>query len=84
MFLFKSVAVVEDAVAPYECGKNEILVNVKAASVNVIDTKICRGYGRRWRWLLKGYNQVILYTQIVLVNICTELLTALFCVLCTQ
>lgn len=48
----------EDAIAPFECEKNEVLVNVKAASVQVVDAQICAGYGRTLRQLLSKYFKV--------------------------
>lgn len=54
----QSVCVVEDAKAPSACGKNEVLINVKAASVQSIDAKICSGYGRTIRRLLSKYFKV--------------------------
>jgi len=33
---------------------NELLIQVKAASLNVIDTKICSGYSRIYRRLLNS------------------------------
>lgn len=43
---------VEDALAPYDCGDYDILINVRAASVQLIDAEICSGYGRIWREIL--------------------------------
>ncbi|KRT80356.1 hypothetical protein AMK59_6486 [Oryctes borbonicus] len=41
----EAVVLVEDALGNRECGKNEVLVNVKAASLNTVDLAICKGYG---------------------------------------
>lgn len=64
MLFFQSATVVEDALAPYECGDYDILVNVKAASVQLIDAEICFGYGRTLRKILGKMNKVyILFLQ---------------------
>lgn len=49
----------EDALAPYDCGDHDILVNVKAASVQPIDVEICFGYGRTLRYILGSFHKVI-------------------------
>lgn len=49
---------VEDALAPYDCGDYDVLVNVKAASVNLIDAQICFGYGRTLRKILGKMSRV--------------------------
>ncbi|KAK9752646.1 hypothetical protein QE152_g3975 [Popillia japonica] len=41
----EAVALVEDAFGIRDCGKNEVLINVKAASLNLIDIEISKGYG---------------------------------------
>ncbi|KAG5888342.1 hypothetical protein JTB14_014571 [Gonioctena quinquepunctata] len=51
-----SVTVVEDAFAPYECSEYDVLVNIKAVSVQIIDTQICNGYGRTLRRILQGIH----------------------------
>ncbi|KAJ8925282.1 hypothetical protein NQ315_009110 [Exocentrus adspersus] len=48
----ESVTVVEDAIAPYECDEYDVLINVKAASLQRIDLQICNGYGRTLRKIL--------------------------------
>lgn len=45
---------VEDAEMPRIRKSNEVLIQVKAASLNVIDTKICSGYSRIYRKLLNS------------------------------
>lgn len=51
--------VAEDAIAPkQECGNHEVLINVKAASVNEIDDSISKGYGKTIRSLLSKYTSV--------------------------
>lgn len=57
-FFFKSATVVEDALAPYDCGNYDILVTVKAASVNVIDVEITSGYGKTLREILAATQKV--------------------------
>lgn len=49
----ESVTVVENAEAPYECGDYDVLVNVKAGSVQIIDSQICWGYGKTLRYILR-------------------------------
>lgn len=58
ILFFQYVNVVEDAIAPYECGDNEVLVNVKAASVHLVDLQICNGYGRTLRSILQKIYKV--------------------------
>lgn len=50
--------VVETAIAPDTCGDDEVLINVKAASVQVIDAQICSGYGRALRKILRRLYKV--------------------------
>ncbi|XP_076268886.1 NAD(P)H oxidoreductase RTN4IP1, mitochondrial-like isoform X2 [Rhynchophorus ferrugineus] len=72
----ESVAVLQDAQAPYECGDFDVLVNVKAASVQVIDAQICCGYGRNFRKILrKLYNESDL--PVTLGRDCTGIITDL-------
>lgn len=54
----QSVSVVEDAIAPYECGDRDVLINVKAASVQIVDAHICSGYGRTLRRILRKLYKV--------------------------
>jgi len=37
---------------------NELLIQVRAASLNVIDTKICYGYSRIYRRLLNSVSKL--------------------------
>uniref|UniRef100_A0AAR5Q2S6 Enoyl reductase (ER) domain-containing protein n=1 Tax=Dendroctonus ponderosae TaxID=77166 RepID=A0AAR5Q2S6_DENPD len=53
----ESAAVVEDAIAPFECGDYEVLINVKAGSVHIIDAEICAGYGRTLRRTLRRLHK---------------------------
>lgn len=54
----QSASVVEDALAPYECGDQDVLINVKAASVQIVDAHICSGYGRTLRRILRKLYKV--------------------------
>lgn len=45
---------IDDAEMPMIERSNELLVQVKAASVNVVDTKICYGYSKIYRRLLNS------------------------------
>ncbi|KAL3286910.1 hypothetical protein HHI36_001395 [Cryptolaemus montrouzieri] len=53
----EAVVVAEDALAPYECDENEVLIDVKAASVQVVDTYICNGYGKTVRQILRRFYE---------------------------
>ncbi|RZB89843.1 reticulon-4-interacting protein 1 -like, mitochondrial-like [Asbolus verrucosus] len=58
MEYFQSAMVVENARAPSECGDNDVIISVKAASVQIIDAQICSGYGKTLRKILqKIYNK---------------------------
>lgn len=48
----------EDAPAPVITKPDEVLVQVKAASVDLVDIKICSGYGRVLRKQLSQYSHV--------------------------
>ncbi|XP_076762075.1 NAD(P)H oxidoreductase RTN4IP1, mitochondrial [Xylocopa sonorina] len=50
----EGVSMIDDAEMPMIQKSNEILVQVKAASVNVVDTKICYGYSKIYRRLLNS------------------------------
>uniref|UniRef100_A0A6P7FSR6 Reticulon-4-interacting protein 1, mitochondrial-like isoform X1 n=1 Tax=Diabrotica virgifera virgifera TaxID=50390 RepID=A0A6P7FSR6_DIAVI len=72
----ESVTVAEDAFAPFECTDNCVLVNVKAASIQLIDVQICHGYGRTLRWILqKMYSQSSKDLPIILGRDCTGIVT---------
>lgn len=45
---------VDDAEMPMIQRCNELLIQVKAASVNIVDTKICYGYSKIYRRLLNS------------------------------
>ncbi|XP_044265444.1 reticulon-4-interacting protein 1, mitochondrial-like [Tribolium madens] len=49
----ESATVVETARAPDVCNDNDVIINVKAASIHEIDAQICNGYGRTLRKILQ-------------------------------
>jgi len=49
---------IEDVEMPTIKKSNELLIQVKAASLNVIDTKICYGYSRIYRRLLNSVSKL--------------------------
>uniref|UniRef100_A0A1B6CFR2 Enoyl reductase (ER) domain-containing protein n=1 Tax=Clastoptera arizonana TaxID=38151 RepID=A0A1B6CFR2_9HEMI len=51
-----AVALLEDTVVPTISSPDEVLIQVKAASLDPIDIKICNGYGRMLRQQLNKYN----------------------------
>jgi NADPH:quinone reductase-like Zn-dependent oxidoreductase len=57
-FLFKALMVIEDVPVPVITMLDEVLIQVKAASVDLVDIKICSGYGRVLRKQLSRYNHV--------------------------
>ncbi|XP_018563408.1 reticulon-4-interacting protein 1 homolog, mitochondrial-like [Anoplophora glabripennis] len=72
----ESVTVVEDAIAPYECQENEVLINVKAGSVQGIDLQICSGYGRTLRKILNNvFKQSNSDLPVILGRDCTGIIT---------
>lgn len=50
--------VIEDVPVPVITVLDEVLIQVKAASVDLVDIKICSGYGRVLRKQLSRYNNV--------------------------
>ncbi|XP_014234289.1 reticulon-4-interacting protein 1 homolog, mitochondrial-like [Trichogramma pretiosum] len=50
----EGVSLIEDAEMPTIQKPNEILIQVKAASINEIDVQICSGYSRAYRKLLNS------------------------------
>lgn len=52
--LLQGVLMIDDSEMPTIKKSNELLIQVKAASLNVIDTKICSGYSRIYRRLLNS------------------------------
>ncbi|XP_076169066.1 NAD(P)H oxidoreductase RTN4IP1, mitochondrial isoform X1 [Ptiloglossa arizonensis] len=50
----EGVSMVDDAEMPMIQRCNELLIQVKAASVNIVDTKICYGYSKIYRRLLNS------------------------------
>lgn len=74
----EAAAIVEDAIAPYECGDFDVLINVKAASVQIVDAQICCGYGRNFRRILRGiYEQSPSDLPVILGRDCTGVITDL-------
>ncbi|KDR22258.1 reticulon-4-interacting protein 1 homolog, mitochondrial-like isoform X2 [Zootermopsis nevadensis] len=53
---FDALMMIEDAPVPVITMPDEVLVQVKAASVDLVDIKICSGYGRVLRKQLNQYN----------------------------
>ncbi|KAL1501498.1 hypothetical protein ABEB36_006808 [Hypothenemus hampei] len=68
--------VVEDAQAPYECGDYDVLINVKAGSVQIVDAQICCGYGRTLRKILRGLDKQS-ELPVILGRDCTGIITDL-------
>lgn len=54
LLLLQGVLMIDDSEMPTIKKSNELLIQVKAASLNVIDTKICSGYSRIYRRLLNS------------------------------
>lgn len=51
---FQGVSCIEDAEMPALQKSNELLIQVKAASLHEIDIQICSGYSRAYRRLLNS------------------------------
>ncbi|XP_066249497.1 reticulon-4-interacting protein 1, mitochondrial-like [Euwallacea similis] len=74
----ESVLIVEDATAPYECGDNDVLINVKAGSVHIVDACICKGYGKTLRKVLRRlYKESPSDLPVILGRDCTGIITDL-------
>lgn len=54
----QDVSVIEDVEMPMIRKSNELLIQVRATSLNVIDTKICYGYSRIYRKLLNSVSEL--------------------------
>lgn len=54
----EAIAMVDDMVAPSSCGAEDVLVQVKAASIDPMDVKITFGYGRVIRNQYHQYHKV--------------------------
>lgn len=57
---------IDDAEMPVIERSNELLIQVKAAALNIIDTNICHGYSKMYRRILNSgvrnaRNYVILF-----------------------
>ncbi|CAL1689032.1 unnamed protein product [Lasius platythorax] len=53
----EGVLMIDDVEMPTIKKSNDLLIQVKAASLNVVDTKICSGYSRIYRRLLNSGKQ---------------------------
>ncbi|XP_057327031.1 reticulon-4-interacting protein 1 homolog, mitochondrial-like [Microplitis mediator] len=53
----EGVSLIDDAEVPSLQRSNELLIQVKAASVNVVDAKICSGYSKAYRRILNSGQQ---------------------------
>ncbi|KAK2579490.1 hypothetical protein KPH14_010803 [Odynerus spinipes] len=53
----EGVSLIDDAEMPMIQRSNDILIQVKAASVNIVDAKICHGYSKTYRRLLNSGRQ---------------------------
>lgn len=53
-----SISMIDDMVAPSSCGAEDVLIQVKAASIDPIDIKITFGYGKVIRNQYHQYNKV--------------------------
>lgn len=52
------MTLLEDAIAPAIYAADDVLVHVKAASVDPVDIKISSGYAKNFRCQLSRYNPV--------------------------
>lgn len=59
----ESIVAIEDQPAPTSCGPDEVLIQVKAASIDPVDLRISFGYGRVIRQQYHRYNKVIRTAQ---------------------
>lgn len=55
----ESLAVIDDMIAPFSCAAEEVLIQVKAASIDPIDIKITFGFGKVIRRQYHQYHKVI-------------------------
>lgn len=58
LMLFQAIAFLEDINTPTVSSPDDVLIEVKAGSVDPIDIKICNGYARILRKQLNKYNPV--------------------------
>lgn len=54
----ESISMAEDVIAPTSCGPNEVLIQVKASSLDPVDLRICSGYGKVIRAQYQNYHKV--------------------------
>jgi len=59
MIIVQGVLTIDDAEMPTIKKSNELLIQVKAASLSVTDTKICSGYSKIYRKLLNSGVSII-------------------------
>lgn len=57
---FESIAMVDDMIAPTNCGPEDVLIQVKAASIDPMDIRITLGYGKVLRQQYHHYHKVLL------------------------
>lgn len=55
----ESIAMIDDMVAPSSCGTEDVLIQVKATSIDPMDIKITFGYGRVIRNQYHHYHKVL-------------------------
>ncbi|XP_044744976.1 reticulon-4-interacting protein 1, mitochondrial-like [Coccinella septempunctata] len=71
----ESILVSEDAKAPHECAEHEVLIDVKACSVQVLDNYISHGYGRTLRRIMRKYYENSSELPVTLGRDCTGIVT---------
>lgn len=54
----ESISMTDDVIAPNSCGAEEVLIQVKASSIDPMDIKITLGYGKVIRSQYHHYNKV--------------------------
>lgn len=64
LFCFQSLSCIDDFIVPSITQKNHVLIQVKASSVDIIDIRICAGYGRSYRRLFGSQGPVSLVNML--------------------
>lgn len=64
----ESIAMIDDMVAPSCCGAEDVLIQVKAASIDPLDIKITFGYGKVIRSQYHHYHKVKIFLILQFVN----------------